>query len=75
VDQTAAEDQYREFIGDAACVLDVNQELHEAAPALIEEPFNPVVQKRLMDLLSSERQSRANAAAVRLAHPRPLGRI
>lgn len=74
MNERAAEDQYREFIGDAARVLDVNQELHEAAPALIEEPFNPAAQKRLLDLLSSERQSLANEAAHRLAYPRPIER-
>lgn len=74
MNETAAEDQYREFIGDAARVLDVNQELHEAAPALIEEPFNPVVQKRLLDLLNSDRQALANEAARRLAYPRPIER-
>lgn len=72
MDETAAEDQYREFIGDAARVLDVNQELHEAAPALIEEPFNPVAQKRLLDLLSSDRQALANEAFLRISTARPV---
>lgn len=75
MDETAAEEQYREFIGDAARVLDVNQELHEAAPALVEEPFNPAVQKRLLDLLSSDRQARANEAFMRISTGQPIGGI
>jgi len=73
VDTASAEGAFREFIGDAACVLQVNEELHEAAPALIEEPFNPDAQRRLLELLSSDRQHRANEAFVRIAQARPVG--
>lgn len=75
MDETAAEEQYRDFIGDAAQVLEVNQELCEAAPALIEEPFNPAAQKRLLDLLSSDRQAKANAAYRRITTTRLIGGI
>jgi hypothetical protein len=74
VNERAAEHHYREFIGDAARVLDVSQELHEAAPALIEEPFSPMAQKRLLELLGSERQALANEAARRLAYPQSIER-
>lgn len=62
----AADRQWSNFIGDAATVLSVSEELHEAVPALIEEPFNPATQARVTELLRSDRMTRANAAARRL---------
>ncbi len=67
-----SEDSYRAFIRDAASVLDVNTELNDVVPALIEKPFDVHAQRRVVELLSSERQSAANEAARRIIGPHKL---
>lgn len=63
----SADRQWDEFIGDAAQVIAVNEELHEAVPALMEEPFDPAAQQRLREVLNSPRLELATQAAHRIA--------
>lgn len=65
---TSSENEYRDFIHDAASVLDVTTELHDVVPELMDKPFDRATQRRVVDLLNSDRQAAANAAARRISH-------
>jgi hypothetical protein len=54
------------FVTDAASVLPYIDELNAAAPALIQEPFNPAVQDRMRAILGTDRVATANEAARRI---------
>lgn len=60
------------FISDAAQALTAIEEIHGAAPALVEAPLDPGAQARMLNALGAPRISAANAAASRIAHLRPL---
>lgn len=69
----AATQQWPEgFLSDAAQALTVIEEIHGAAPALVEAPLDPGAQARMLSALGAPRISAANAAASRIAHIRPL---
>ena len=72
VDFTATQQWPDGFIRDAAQALTAIEEIHGAAPALVEAPLDPGAQARMLSALGAPRISAANAAASRIAHLRPL---
>jgi hypothetical protein len=68
-----ADQQWEQFVSDAAAALPALDELHETVPAFVEAPFDIEAQRRLREFLESDGLSRATAAAHRIVTgPAPL---
>ncbi len=59
------------FIADAAIALSVIDDIHAAAPALVDQPLDPDAQDWMRRVLEHGRIERANAAAGRIVRLQP----